>query len=1730
MLDRARGAPGAATLVDLLRERADEAPEVTAVTFLTDGEAEAQTFTYGQLDEQARRIGARLQASVAPGERVLLLYPPSLEYLSAFFGSLYAGVVPVPAYPPVLNRPTSQVSSFVADSGATWTLTIDPIMANRDALLTREPRLADLQWLATDALDSALAADWRVPAIGADSLAFLQYTSGSTATPKGVVLAHSNLLCNAALMLERVGLSRATITVSWLPPYHDAGLIGKVITPLYGGFPTILMSPISFLQRPVRWLRAIARYRATCSAAPNFGYELCVRKTSAEEREALDLTSWTAAMNTGEPIRAHTIEGFAAAFAPSGFRRDAFYPCYGLAETTVMACGPRPDEPPAVLPLDRPAFQRGEVVPAEPDDERPQELVGCGFKLPGHAVEVVDPDSHLPRGEREIGEIWISGPSVAKGYWGLAEETERTFHARLAGGGAREFMRTGDLGFFDRGDVFVAGRLKDVILAHGRNYYPQDIERTVEQVHPAVRPGCGAAFSVNEDDREELVVVNEVDPTKLEDPDALLPLIREAIAAEHGIHTHAVVLVERGGLPKTSSGKQRRRACRVQYLARALPVVAESLAVEPTAAQPAVPSASVPGSAGAFRRGGRDGAEIVAWLTGELAERTGLASSQIDTHQPFGAYGLSSVEATNLIGELAAWLGRDLEATLAWDYPTVDRLARHLADDERRPAPTPPVAAEGPVDDSAIAVIGVGCRFPGADTADEFRALLLAGREAITEVPTGSARAALHEGLAGGTATARAGFLADVDAFDAGFFGLSPREAGSVDPQQRLLLEVAWEALEHAGIDPRALAGTATGVFVGIGTADYSYLQVATGDGRVVGPYFGTGNAHSVAANRLSFTLDLRGPSVAVDTACSSSLVALHLARASLRSGETGMALAAGVNLILTTHLSAALSEAGMLSSEGRCKVFDTGADGYVRGEGCGVVVLKRLAEAVRDGNRILAVVRGSAVNQDGLTNGLTAPNGPAQQAVIRRALSDADISPDAVGYVEAHGTGTPLGDPIEVHALKEVVGRQSERAPACRVGSVKANIGHLEAAAGIAGTIKAILALANRELYPQPHLRRINPAISLAGSRLEIPTSPTAWQAADGPRIAGVSSFGFGGTNAHAVLGEPPPERPARRRRERPLHLMTLSACSETALADYARRTERHLSDDPELDIADLCYTLNTGRSRFGNCLAVLADCGDELRRRLGAFAAGDPAGVLTGRCALEPRPRIVFLFTGQGAQYAGMARRLYDTSPTFRKAMNRCAEILEGHWDEPLTKVLFESGSGESKLDETEYTQPALFAVEYALAELWRSWGIEPDALLGHSVGEYVAASLSGALGMEDALSLVAERARLMQARPKDGAMAAILEEPPAVAEFVAGHEHELAIAAINGPRAVTVSGALPAVERVLSEFQMRGVPAERLAVSHAFHSPLMDPVLDPFERIASSFDIAPLRIPVASNVTGAVMEPGFVPTASYWRRHTRSTILFSRCVEAVTRRVAADDAGARQIFIEVGPKPTLIGLSRACVSGERAVWIPSLKEGVDEWQTLLSAAARVSLLGGPIDWHRFDGDYDRKLVTAPTYPFQRRGYWLNDGGTAAPRPVTAPGALAELPAEPERSDGGAGGDVSLSRDDVLSAAPGARLQLLESYLRSEIARALQFDPYGLDPRQPLKDAGLDSIMMLDIRKRVERTLAVPLPVVSLAEGATIADLADGLARLLTGAPAPRETQGDGAEGGATPTAAPA
>ncbi|MGL5832823.1 MAG: MupA/Atu3671 family FMN-dependent luciferase-like monooxygenase, partial [Waterburya sp.] len=974
-----------------------------------------------------------------------------------------------------------------------------------------------------------------------------------------------------------------------------------------------------------------------------------------------------------------------------------------------------------------------------------------------------------------------------------------------------------------------------------------------------------------------------------------------------------------------------------------------------------------------------------------------------------------------------------------------------------------------------IAIIGIGCRFPKANTPKDFWQLLSNGVDAITEVSPD--RWNLNT-LPKEINTSWGGFLEHVDQFDSGFFGISPIEARQMDPQQRLLLEVTWEALEQAGIKADSLAGSQTGLFLGITNIDYHRLIYKNLSS--ITRYSCTGTSLSIAANRLSYLLNLRGPSLAIDTTCSSSLVALHYGIQSLLNRESQMCLVAGVNLILSPELTITFAQAGMMAGDGRCKTFDSKADGYVRGEGCGVLVLKRLSDALADGDRIQAIIKGSAVNQDGLSNGLTAPNGPSQQAVIRQALAKAGVKPAQISYVETHGTGTSLGDPIEVNSLKNVLMEGRESHQTCWIGSVKTNIGHLEAAAGMASLIKVVLSLQHQKIPPHLHLKQLNPAIKIPNTTIQIPTELQSWETLEDKRLAGVSSFGLGGTNVHVILEEAPNLVASTPEIERPLHIFTLSAQTENALLNLVNNYQEHLETHSELSLADICFTANTGRSQFEHRLAVVVESKKLLREKLSYFATQKAiSGLISGRIAHKKRSRIAFLFTGQGSQYLDMGRELYETQPTFRSALDQCAEILSPFLARPLLEVIY-FNSDPQLLNETVYTQPVLFALEYALFQLWKSWGIEPNVVMGHSVGEYVAACVAGVFSLEDGLKLIATRGRLMQQLPVGGVMVSLMASVERVKDAIADNS-EVTIAAVNGPESTVISGAKQAVQSVVTKLEAQGVKSLQLQVSHGFHSPLMKPMLAEFEQVARQVNYSQPRIDLISNVTGQIATAEVV-TPEYWCHHILSPVNFVMGMETLQQKKC-------QVFLECGPKPILLGLGQQCLPETSGMWLPSLRPGKNAWQQMLTSLAELYVKGVKMDLVGFDQDYQRNRVDLPTYPFERQRYWI----------------------ETEKQEEVKSMNVKQLNQKQLKTELNSNSKInhkenIQVKLQNLIAGLLQAETSQIDLHQPFVQMGADSIVLVEAIKSIEDTFGIKIAIRQLFEDfSTIDDLADYISKLV-------------------------
>ncbi|SER47576.1 Acyl transferase domain-containing protein [Streptomyces sp. yr375] len=976
-----------------------------------------------------------------------------------------------------------------------------------------------------------------------------------------------------------------------------------------------------------------------------------------------------------------------------------------------------------------------------------------------------------------------------------------------------------------------------------------------------------------------------------------------------------------------------------------------------------------------------------------------------------------------------------------------------------------------------VAIVGMACRYPGGvGSPDELWRLVSEGRDGIGEFPAdrGWDVAALHdpEGLRPGSSRSReGGFVHDAGDFDPEFFGISPREAAETDPQQRLLLEASWETLEHAGIAPHSLRGSRTGVFVGLMYHDYPDSQ-------------GSG---SVASGRIAYTLGLEGPAVTVDTACSSSLVALHLAVRALRAGDCALALAGGATVLSTPDTMVEFTRQRGLSADGRCRAFASAADGTGFAEGVGLLLVERLSDARRNGHPVLAVIRGSAVNQDGASNGMTAPSGPAQQRVIRAALADAGVLADQVDAVEGHGTGTVLGDPIEAQALIAVYGEGRRPDRPLLLGSLKSNIGHTQAAAGVAGVIKTVLAMRHGVLPETLHVDEPSPHVDWSAGTVRLLTAPVPWPVNAHPRRAGVSSFGISGTNAHLVLQAPPatedteddpgPQPLPDDVSGGPVPLI-LSAKGEAALRAQAERLIPYLSAEPGPRPVDVAWSAARTRTVLDSRAVVVAADRDGVLAGLRALADGRPTpSVVRGPGA--PGGRLAVLFSGQGSQRPGMGRGLYGVFPAFTEALDRVCDQLDPHLDVPLREVLFaDAGTAHAELlDQTGYTQAALFALGTALFRLLESAGCAPHFVAGHSIGEITAAHAAGVLDLADACALVAARGRLMQELPPGGAMVSVRASEAEVRPLLADVRDLADIAAVNGPAATVVSGEESAVLEVARRLAAEGYKTKRLRVSHAFHSPLMDPVLADFARVAETLTYRRPKTPVVSNLTGANADPDLICTPEYWVRHVREAVRFHDGVRHLESQHVTT-------YLELGPDAVLTAMAQHCLSSDgptdqAPVLVPALRHDREDAQQLLTALATAFVRGAALDAAALLDGRGARQVRLPTYAFQHRRFWLTAPAQAA---IRAPlqDTAAQAPPEPEKPEETE--ETLVERLAVLS--PARRERELSTLVRGHIAASLGHSgPEAVDPDAPLTDLGFNSLAAVELRNQLQSAVGAHL-----------------------------------------------
>ena len=1522
-------------LPELLKEHAEAAARRVAYA------DSSRSVTYAELERRTRALAVHLtRTGLRRGDRVAICLGNCVEMVESCLAVLRAGMVGVPLNP---RSSDAELAHFLQDSGAALVITdaahlaqlrrLGPPYDGLGVLVTGTgPAAPDGAQRFESAARSDGAAE--IDVLGLDDPAWMLYTSGTTHRPKGVLSTQRAALWSVvACYVPIFGLSPDDRLLWPLPLFHSFGHSLAILG--------------------VTAVGASARIGGELSAAGGLRQELL---TAYEE------LGGPFTMLAGVPATYHRLVG-SAGEAPQALRM-----CVVAGAPSDPALRAAVEETLGAPLLDAYGSTETCGMIAVNRPEGPVVDGSCGPPVPGMDVRIVDPGSGQDVPDGAEGEVWVRGPSLMTGYH---EQPEATAAALRDG-----WYRTGDLGRrVTHGHLRLTGRVSELIIRGGENIHPTEIEQALSQC-----PGVSEAVVVGvpHDVLGEVPVAFVVPGPGGFEAQRVLAECRTRLA-DYKVPTE---IREIAAVPRTASGK----IARHQLVAPAQTAPVAEDTAHTAALRERLQSLSPDDQERAIR-------ETVLSVTAEVCRR---APGELpDAVSPFADLGMTSVGAVELVDRLGVLTGLSLPATLVFDHPTPAEVARYLRvalfESEHGKGPQPYGGQDRSAEDDPVVIVAMGCRYPGdVNSAEGLWELVSQGRDAVSEFPAdrGWDLDALYDpdpDRVGTSYTRHGGFLRGAAEFDAGLFGISPREALAMDPQQRLLLETSWEVWERAGIDPASLRESDTGVFVGVMYGDYSTRLTRPHE---LEAHLGLGSAGSVASGRISYMYGLRGPAITVDTACSSSLVALHWAARALRSGECSLALAGGVTVMATPKPFLAFSRQRGLSPDGRCKSFSAAADGTAWGEGVGLVLLERLSDARRRGHPVLAVLRGSAINSDGASNGLTAPHGPAQQRLITQALSDAGLRAGDVDVVEAHGTGTRLGDPIEAQALLATYGHGREEP--LWLGSVKSNLGHTQAAAGVAGVIKMVQAMRHGELPRTLHADAPTPHVDWSAGRVELLTAPRPWPASERPRRTGVSAFGIGGTNAHVILEEAPGSEGSRTalspdtaaRPPFPIPWL-LSAADENALRAQARRLADEVTRRPGLLPTDVGYSLAVSRAALAHRAMVPAGDRARMTAALSAFAQGrDAPGVVRGLADSEIRT--AFLFTGQGAQRPRMGAQLRATFPVFADAFDEVCRHLDDRLPQPLSTVLSaEPGAPEAALvDRTDFAQAGLFAFEVALFRLLQSWGVRADRLVGHSVGELAAAHVAGVLDLPDATTLVAARGRLMWALPDGGAMVALEGTEEEAVTALEEFGPQAAIASVNGPRSVVISGARDAVFAVAGAFEARGRRAVRLRVSHAFHSPLMEPMIDQFLDVARQLTFRAPRIPIVSTVTGRPADPAELCSPEYWARHVRLPVRFAGAV----RRLADDGVTA---YLEVGPGPALTAAATDCLAGASTngpVLATATRGGADESETLLSAVARLHVAGAAVDWAAVYEDSGARRVDLPTYAFQRQRYWLDTPPPAA------------------------------------------------------------------------------------------------------------------------------------------------
>ncbi|WP_110514487.1 non-ribosomal peptide synthetase/type I polyketide synthase [Herpetosiphon llansteffanensis] len=1537
------------TLPDLLRASAETTPD-QVIIHRTAADHE-QAISYRELYITAQQVAAELgRNGLVAGQVLLIALEASADFLAGFWGAILAGLIPAPlaaeperilAIWQTLDQPALLASAAVGEA----------LVAQVSSLQHEQQALAGPWASATvQLLRSSVTASAKPPATG--DLAYLQFSSGSTGAPRGIELTHAGLLANLRQMGSACAIDADDCVVSWMPYYHDMGLIAAHLLPLAAGIKQVKIDEFYFARRPASWLEQTHRHRATLLTAAPFALDLVTRRVKQEQLAGLDLSCVRLLIVGAEPIVPDRCRAFISHVAATGFAAQALLPVYGLAEASVgVTLSPLGTGMQTHL-VDRQLLiheARASIVaePINPNDQTNYlELVDVGVPIPDCHVRIVD-DADQSLAANRVGHIQVAGPQLMRGYYRSNDPA-----AAFCDG----WLRTGDLGFLHNGRLVITGRAKEIVIVNGHKHHAPDLEAlasSIKGLNPKRIAVCGVGGLGN---RQERVVVF----LALNAWQSVLPAINELIRAMRrttGTTAIEIVPLRASQFPRTTSGKIRRTELRQRYQAGEFSSL--TAAVQTALAEHNQPAASMaPASI----------EQIIITLCGQII---GIDPSQIGLHDSVFDLGATSLQLMDLLAAIGDRFNVEPDVAALRQQPTPAGLAAWLQAQSlimsTRNIKQEPIQRQRTTTPEPIAIIGMACRLPDAATPEQFWANLVAGVDSVGQLPRQR-----RDGLASPAPSGQAwgSQLDAVSYFDPSFFKLSPAEAAAMDPQQRILLELAYHALERAGYAAWRRENRRVGVFIGVGEAAYQELLLPlVANSEQIHPSTATGNMRNLIAGRIAHCLDLNGPAIAIDTACSSTLVALHLARTSLLVGDCDLAIVGGINLNLTETPFQLLERAGALSPSGRCRAFDDAADGIVLGEGAGILIIERLTKAQHHGDSVMALIRGSAVNNDGRSLSPMAPNPLRQAEALRQAYAEAQIDPASVSYIEAHGTGTAIGDPTEARSLAQIFPPTTNAAPRL-IGSVKTNVGHLLNAAGIPALIKVILMLQQRQIPPTLHYSKPNHRFELEPAGMAINPTLQAWQGPH-PLRAGVNSFGFGGTNAHIILEEPPPA-PVAESTEAALQLIPISARNEQALRELAAELATRIRSDQSLCVADLYFSL-AEREVFAQRAAIVSADLAAVATSLEHYAAGTAEPSLLVGPLIPKRRKVALLFAGQGAQYPQQGAVLYHQAAVFKATFDAASAQLGLIKGRTLLEWCFAAEVESADLADTEVTQPLLVAFEVALARQLLRWGLTPDAVVGHSVGELAAACIAGALSFEAVLELARARGQLMASLAEPGMMAAVLAPEALVAALVAQQLEPISIAAYNTPNQVVISGQSAAVKRTLEQLERDGFNAVIVNQSMAYHSPLTQPAVQAIAEAASALEPTIPAIPLLSTVTVEWMRGPAKLDASYWASQVVEPVRFAPALKQLI-------AEGFDTFIEIGPSSTLAAFARQMLASHEPGWSVEalLRRGEDDHATIHSAIGRLWVQGVDFDLPALASTTGRRVLL-PNYPFARERHWL-------------------------------------------------------------------------------------------------------------------------------------------------------